>query len=62
MQIIHKLTTHIITVDKAYGNPHQPMSVDNAEADLQAVHSAAEPIPQLPPPHHNMSWRRKLYW
>ena len=35
---------------EAYGNPHQPMSVDEAEAELQALQSAAEPNQQLPPP------------
>ena len=50
MQIINKRTTHIIPVVKAYGNPHQPMSVESADGDLQAVQNAAEPIQQLPQP------------
>ena len=50
VQFIHKGTTDIIPVVEAYGNPHQPMSVDEAEAELQALQSAAEPNQQLPPP------------
>ena len=50
VHIIHNGTTHIIPVVKAYGNPHQPMSVESADGDLQAVQNAAEPIQQLPQP------------
>ena len=44
VQIIHNGKTHIIPVVKAYGNPHTPMPVDNADGELQAVQNAAEHI------------------
>ena len=39
VHIIHKWTHHIIPVVKAYGIQHQPISVDGADCDLQAVQS-----------------------